>query len=142
MAGAVFGEASASRFVASAAFGGKLGDSRSVKCFFYIQSGSPRWGESALPTGWCEMRGLCPDHIQIMVGSCSNRPFFGGSMSGILRSNLKLAFFSEVWRNSCVVSSWTFTDGVFGVVRAMDLSHFYDFGCTHECMIDGRHNIW
>ena len=30
---------------------------------------------------------------------------------------------------------------VFGVVSAMNLSHFYGFACVRECIFDGMYNI-
>ena len=39
--------------------------------YFSIQNASPRWDESGLRSGGCEMTISWSDHGRIMVGSCS-----------------------------------------------------------------------
>ena len=67
VAGAVFGEVGVWLFVAGAAFGDILGDSRSAKS-------SPRSDEQGLRSGGCEMTILSSDHGRIMVGLSSDYP--------------------------------------------------------------------
>ena len=49
--------------------------------YFFIQNASPRWDESGLRSGGCEMTISCSD----VLGMSSNRLYIGGSNSGISR---------------------------------------------------------
>ncbi len=74
-----------------------------------------------------------------MVGSWWNRPAAAcGSIWGIFRSNLEVAFFEEVSQNLRIFRSWTFTAGVVCMVSAL----ICDLVCIHECILDGRYSIW
>ena len=70
MAGAVFGELGMSLFVAGAAFGDILGDSRSAKCCFFqykmrLQDGTSKVSEAA--GARCDfLIGLCSDYPRII----------------------------------------------------------------------------
>ena len=48
---------------------------------FFIQNAFPRWDESGLRSGGCEMTISCSD----VLGMSSNRLYIGGSNSGISR---------------------------------------------------------
>ena len=65
VAGAIFGEVAGWRFVAGAAFRDILGGSRSAKCCFFIQNASPRWDESGLRSGGCEITILSLNYPRI-----------------------------------------------------------------------------
>ncbi len=75
--------------------------------------------------------------VVFMVGSWSKRPFFGGSIWRIFRSNLELTFFRKVWQNSYIFRSWTFTAGVLGVVSATSWSQFLG-----PCLYSRMHFWW
>ena len=40
--------------------------------YFSIQNASPRWDESGLRSGGCEMTILSSDYVRIMFGLCSD----------------------------------------------------------------------
>ena len=106
MAGAVFGEVGLSLFVAGAAFGDILGDSRSAKCCIFQYKIVSKIGRVRSPKRRVRdddfMVGSWSDHGRIMVGLSSNRLYIGGSNSGSFRCNLELkdfvagAVFAEV----------------------------------------------
>ena len=103
VAGAVFAEVGLSLFVAGAAFGDILGDSRSAKCcIFQYQNRLQDRTSIRLRSAGCEMTILSSDHGRIMVGLSSNRLYIGGSNSESFRCNLELkdfvagAVFAEV----------------------------------------------
>ena len=58
--------------------------------YFSIQNASPRCDEKGLRSGGCAMTILSSDYRRIIVGSCSNRLYIGGSNSESFRSNLEL----------------------------------------------------
>ena len=95
MAGAVFGEVGLSLFVAGAAFGDILGDSRSAKCCIFQYKIVSKIGRVRSPK-----RRVRDDDF--MVGLSSNRLYIGGSNSESFRCNLELkdfvagAVFAEV----------------------------------------------
>ena len=53
--------------------------------YFSIQNASPRWDESGLRSGGCEMTILSSDYVRIMFGMSSNRLSIGGSNSRSFR---------------------------------------------------------
>ena len=74
-------------FVAGAAFGDILGDSRNAKCCIFpykmrLQDGTSKVSEAA-GARW-------RFHARIILGICSNRLSIGGSNSGIFRWHLEL----------------------------------------------------
>ena len=100
MAGAVFGEVGLSLFVAGAAFGDILVDSRSAKCCIFQYKIVSKIGRVSSP----KRRVRDDDFILgswIILG-CSNRLYIGGSNSESFRCNLELkdfvagAVFAEV----------------------------------------------
>ena len=106
VAGAVFAEVGVSLFVAGAAFGGILGDSRSAKrCIFQYKIVS-EIGRVRSPKRRVRdddfILGSWSDHGRIILGLSSNRLYIGGSNSESFRCNLELkdfvagAVFAEV----------------------------------------------
>ena len=106
VAGAVFGEVGLSLFVAGAAFGDILGDSRSANCCIFpykmrLQGRTSKVSEAA-GARW-------RFHGRIMVGLSSNRLYIGGSNSESFRCNLELkdfvagAVFAEVGGWHCLL---------------------------------------
>ena len=82
MAGVVFGEVGVSRFVAGAAFRAILGDSRSAKCCIFpykmrLSHGTSKVSEAA--------GARSRFYVRIILGSWSNRLYFGGSNSESFR---------------------------------------------------------
>ena len=61
--------------------------------YFSIQNASPRWDESGLRSGGCEMTILSPDYPRIILGMSSNRLSIGGSNSESFQCNLELRDF-------------------------------------------------
>ena len=71
-----------------------------TKCFF------PRCDEKSLRRGECEKRFLSADYYRIIVGSRSNRLYFGGSNSESFRWNLALIRGRRsIWRSWSVIFS-------------------------------------
>ena len=106
VAGAVFGEVGVSLFVAGAAFGDILGDSRSAKCCMFpykmrLQDRTSKVSEAA-GARW-------RFYLRIMLGLSSNRLYIGGSNSESFRCNLELkdfvagAVFAEVGGWHCLL---------------------------------------
>ena len=106
VAGAVFGEVGVSLFVAGAAFGDILGDSRSAKCCIFpykmrLQDRTSKVSEAA-GARW-------RFYLRIMLGLSSNRLYIGGSNSESFRCNLELkdfvagAVFAEVGGWHCLL---------------------------------------
>ena len=97
MAGAVFGEVGVLLFVAGAALGEILIDSRSAKrCIFQYKIVS-KMGRVRSPKGRVRdddfMVGSSSDHGRIILGLSSNRLYIGGSNSESFRCNLELTDF-------------------------------------------------
>ena len=89
MAGAVFGEVGLSLFVAGAALGEILIDSRSAKgCIFKYKIVS-KMGQVRSPKRRVRdddfMFGLCSDYPRVILGMSSNRLSIGGSNSRTFR---------------------------------------------------------
>ena len=93
-------------FVAGAAFGDILGDSRSAKCCIFQYKIVSKIGRVRSPKRRVRdddfILGSWSDHGRIMVGLSSNRLYIGGSNSESFRCNLELkdfmagAVFAEV----------------------------------------------
>ena len=106
VAGAVFAEVGVSLFVAGAAFGDILGDSRSAKCCIFQYKIVSKIGRVRSPKRRVRdddfILGLSSDYPRIMVGLSSNRLYIGGSNSRSFRCSLELkdfvagAVFAEV----------------------------------------------
>ena len=93
MAGAVFGEVGVWVFVAGAAFGDILGDSRSAKCCIFQYKIVSKIGQVRSPKRRVRdddfIVGSSSDHLRI----CSNRLSIGGSNSRSFRWKLELTDF-------------------------------------------------
>ena len=106
VAGAVFAEVGVSLFVAGAAFGDILGDSRSAKCCIFQYKIVSEIGRVRSPKRRVRdddfILGLCSDYPRNILGMSSNRLSIGGSNSRSFRCNLELkdfvagAVFAEV----------------------------------------------
>ena len=103
MAGAVFGEVGVLLFVAGAALGEILIDSRSAKCCIFQYKIVSKMGRVRSPKRRVRDDDFSwSDHPRIMVGLSSNRLYIGGSNSESFRCNLELkdfvagAVFAEV----------------------------------------------
>ena len=85
VAGAVFGEVGAWLFVAGAAFGDILGDSRSAKCCIFQYKIVSKIGRVRSPKRRVRdddfIFGLSSDYRRIIFGSWPNRLYIGGSNS-------------------------------------------------------------
>ena len=105
VAGAVFGEVGVWVFVAGAAFGDILGDSRSAKCCIFQYKIVSKIGRVRSPKRRVRdddfIVGLCSDYVRIMFGLSSNRLSIGGSNSRILLWNLELRI---AWQAQYLVS--------------------------------------
>ena len=87
VAGAVFGEVGVWLFVEGAAFRSILGDSRSTTCFIFAYKMRLQDVTSQVSEAAGARRQF---HGRIMLGSWSNRLYFGESNWGISRPNFKL----------------------------------------------------
>ena len=132
VAGAVFGEVGVWLFVAGAAFGDILGDSRSAKCCIFpykmrLQDGTSKVSEAA-GARW-------RFHARNVVGMSSNRLSIGGSNSRSFRWNLELkdfvagAVFAEVRGWHCLLCALEMT---FHMRRASIM----------RFILRGRRSIW
>ena len=106
VAGAVFGEVGVWLFVAGAAFGDILGDSRSAKrCIFPYKMRLQDWTSKVSEAAGARWR----FYLRIMLGLSSNRLYIGGSNSESFRCNLELkdfvagAVFAEVGGWHCLL---------------------------------------
>ena len=132
VAGAVFGEVGVWLFVAGAAFGDILGDSRSAKrCIFpykmRLQDGTSKVSEAA-GARW-------RFHARIILGLSSNRLSIGRSNSWSFRWNLELvdfvagAVFGEVGGWLCLL-------------RALEMTFHVWRGSIMRFILRGRRSIW
>ena len=106
VAGAVFAEVGVSLFVAGAAFGDILGDSRGAKCCIFQYKIVSEIGRVRSPKRRVRdddfILGSWSDHGRIILGLSSNRLYIGGRNSESFRCNLELkdfvagAVFAEV----------------------------------------------
>ena len=135
MAGAVFGEVGVWVFVAGAAFGDILGDSRSAKwCIFQYKIVS-KIGRVRSPKRRVRdddfIVGSSSDHLRI----CSNRLSIGGSNSRSFRWKLELtdfvagAIFGEVRGWLCLL-------------RALSMTFHMWRGSIMRFILRGRRSIW
>ena len=89
VAGAVFAEVGVSLFVAGAAFGDILGDSRSAKCCIFQYKIVSEIGRVRSPKRRVRdddfILGLCSDYSWIILEMSSNRLSIGGSNSRSFR---------------------------------------------------------
>ena len=116
VAGAVFGEVGVWLFVAGAAFGDILGDSRSAKCCIFQYKIVSEIGRVRSPKRRVRdddfILGSWSDYPRIMVGLSSNRLYIGGSNSESFRCNLELkdfvagAVFAEVRGWLCLLRAF------------------------------------
>ena len=116
VAGAVFGEVGVWLFVAGAAFGDILGDSRSAKCCIFLYKIVSEIGRVRSPKRRVRdddfILGSWSDYPRIMVGLSSNRLYIGGSNSESFRCNLELkdfvagAVFAEVRGWLCLLRAF------------------------------------
>ena len=124
VAGAVFGEVGVWLFVAGAAFGDILGDSRSAKCCIFqykfvseigwVRSPKRRVRDDDFILGsWSDHgRIIWSDHGRMILGLSSNRLYIGGSNSESFRCNLELkdfvagAVFAEVRGWLCLLRAF------------------------------------
>ena len=97
VAGAVFGEVGVWLFVAGAAFGDILGDSRRAKCCIFQCKIVSKIGRVRSPKWRVRdddfILGLCSGYVRIILGMSSNRLSIGGSNSRSFRWNLELTDF-------------------------------------------------
>ena len=94
MAGAVFGEVGVSLFVAGAAFGDILGDSRSAKCCIFQYKIVSEIGRVRSPKRRVRDDDfISSDYPRIILGMSSNRLSIGGSNSESVQCNLELKDF-------------------------------------------------
>ena len=116
VAGAVFGEVGVWLFVAGAAFGDILGDSRSAKCCIFQYKIVSEIGRVRSPKRRVRdddfILGSWSDHGRIILGLSSNRLYIGGSNSESFRCNLELkdfvagAVFAEVRGWLCLLRAF------------------------------------
>ena len=93
VAGAVFGEVGVWLFVAGAAFGDILGDSRSAKCCIFQYKIVFKVGRVRSPKWRVRDAIFWSDYRRIVVGLSSNRLSIGGSNSRSFRWSLELTDF-------------------------------------------------
>ena len=93
VAGAVFGEVGVWLFVAGAAFGDILGDSRSAKCCIFQYKIVFKVGRVRSPKRRVRDAIFWSDYRRIVVGLSSNRLSIGGSNSRSFRWSLELTDF-------------------------------------------------
>ena len=139
MAGAVFGEVGVWLFVAGAAFGDILGDSRSAKCCIFQYKIVSKIGRVRSPKRRVRdddfILGSWSDHGRIILGLSSNRLYIGGSNSESFRCNLELkdfvadAVFAEVGGWHCLLCALEMT---FHMRRASIM----------RFILRGRRSIW
>ena len=109
VAGAVFGEVGMWLFVAGAAFGDILGDSRSAKCCIFQYKIVFKVGRVRSPKRRVRDAIFWSDYRRIILGLSSNRLYIGGSNSESFRCNLELkdfvagAVFAEVGGWHCLL---------------------------------------
>ena len=131
VAGAVFAEVGVWLFVAGAAFGDILGDSRSAKLYFSIQNRLRDRTSKVSEAAGARWR----FYPRIILGMSSNRLSIGGSNSESFQCNLELkdfvagAVFGEVRGWHCLL-------------RALEMTFHMWRGSIMRFILRGRRSIW